>query len=226
MENNLQIFNFEEREVRTVVIENDTWFVLTDICKALGLTNPTVVMQRLEEDEVTKLDLGGLSGISNLVNESGLYAVILRSDKPQAKVFRKWVTSEVLPAIRKNGEYKMRDELVLEYSGQLQALENKLENLIDNMPLYAIDCLELQEKLKAKVVEQLGGKKANAYKNKSIRTQAFADIQSQLRREFNVKSYKAIKRSQLTYAEQMIENYKLPLFIQVDVKTENKTNEA
>ena len=69
------------------------------------MKNATMVASRLEDDEVTKFDLGSKSGETNFVTESGLYAVILRSDKPNAKKFRKWVTSEVLPSIRKSGGY-------------------------------------------------------------------------------------------------------------------------
>lgn len=103
--NDLQIFNNEEfGEVRTSVVNNEPVFCLSDICKALEMSNPTMVAQRLDEDERTKLDLGR-AGETNFITESGLYAVILRSDKPNAKKFRKWVTSEVLPSIRKNGGY-------------------------------------------------------------------------------------------------------------------------
>lgn len=103
--NELQIFNNEEfGEVRTAVVNNEPVFCLSDICKALEMSNPTMVAQRLDEDERTKLDLGR-AGETNFITESGLYAVILRSDKPNAKKFRKWVTSEVLPSIRKNGGY-------------------------------------------------------------------------------------------------------------------------
>lgn len=103
--NNLQIFkNSEFGEIRTVTVNDEPMFCLTDICKALEMSNPTMVAQRLDDDERTKLDLGR-QGETNFITESGLYAVILRSDKPNAKKFRKWVTSEVLPSIRKNGGY-------------------------------------------------------------------------------------------------------------------------
>nr|DAF76599.1 MAG TPA: KilAC domain protein [Bacteriophage sp.] len=103
--NELQIFNNEEfGEIRTVVVNDEPMFCLIDICKALEMSNPTMVAQRLDDDERTKLDLGR-AGDTNFITESGLYAVILRSDKPNAKKFRKWVTSEVLPSIRKNGGY-------------------------------------------------------------------------------------------------------------------------
>ena len=108
--NELQIFNNEEfGEVRTAVVNNEPVFCLSDICKALEMSNPTMVAQRLDEDERTKLDLGR-AGETNFITESGLYAVILRSDKPNAKKFRKWVTSEVLPSIRKNGGYIVGQE--------------------------------------------------------------------------------------------------------------------
>lgn len=109
--NDLQIFeNSEFGEIRTVTEENEPWFCLMDICKALGMKNPTMVASRLEDDEVTKFDLGSKRGETNFVTESGLYAVILRSDKPNAKKFRKWVTGEVLPSIRKNGGYIANQE--------------------------------------------------------------------------------------------------------------------
>ncbi len=107
----LQIFDYKGKEVRTVEKDGTTWWVLKDVCGVLSLTNPTMIADRLDEDEVTKFDLGGKSGISNVVNESGLYSVILRSDKEEAKPFRKWVTSEVLPSIRKHGAYMTPEKL-------------------------------------------------------------------------------------------------------------------
>lgn len=102
--NNLQTFNFNNQPVRTVQLNNQPYWVLKDVCDVLELSNPTVVANRLEDDERAKFNLGR-QGEATVITESGLYAVILRSDKPNAKEFRKWVTSEVLPAIRKHGAY-------------------------------------------------------------------------------------------------------------------------
>ena len=116
---NIEIFRNEEfGEIRTTTFSDEPWFCLADICKALVLSNPSRVAKRLEEDERSNFKLGR-QGEANFVNESGLYAVILRSDKPNAKKFRKWVTSEVLPSIRKNGGYiagqeKLSDDELLE----------------------------------------------------------------------------------------------------------------
>ena len=103
--NELQIFNNSEfGEIRTVTVNDEVWFVAKDVCEALKHTNTTVAMQMLEEDERTKLSLGR-AGETNCINESGLYTLIIKSNLPKAKKFRKWVTSEVLPSIRKNGGY-------------------------------------------------------------------------------------------------------------------------
>lgn len=105
----IQPFDFEGTQVRTVTYETGlTWWVLTDVCKALGLSTPSRVSDRLDQDGVSQahiIDSMGRDQVATVVNESGLYEVILRSDKPQAKRFRKWVTSDVLPSIRRHGAY-------------------------------------------------------------------------------------------------------------------------
>lgn len=108
MDNNLQTWNYENSEIRTVEKDGEPWWVLADVCKVLELTSPHKVADRLENDERNKIpvtDSLGRNQNTTIINESGLYAVILRSDKPQAKPFRKWVTNEVLPSIRKHGAY-------------------------------------------------------------------------------------------------------------------------
>ena len=113
----LQELGFEGRKVRSVFIDGEPWWVLSDVCHILGLTNPTVVASRLDDDERSKFGLGR-QGEAIVINESGLYAVIIRSEKPEAKRFRKWVTYEVLPEIRKHGEYKPRKTEITEQSKQ------------------------------------------------------------------------------------------------------------
>lgn len=103
--NDIQIFNFQSNEVRVVKDDNgEPWFVAKDICDVLGMTNPTAAIAALDEDERSKFFLGR-QGNTNIINESGLYALVIRSNKPNARKFRKWVTSEVLPSIRKHGGY-------------------------------------------------------------------------------------------------------------------------
>ena len=105
--NNLKIFeNNEFGQIRTVIDENnEPWFVAIDICNALELTNPTVAVSRLDDDEKAKFNLGLSGGATNVVNEYGLYNLILASRKKEAKQFKRWITHEVIPAIRKHGAY-------------------------------------------------------------------------------------------------------------------------
>lgn len=122
-ENEVRVWNYESSEVRTVQVNGEPWFVLADVCKVLEISNSRNISSRLEPDEkgVTLVDTLGGTQQMTIINESGLYAVVLRSDKPQAKPFRKWVTSEVLPSIRKHGSYSVQSQFA-DLSPQLQVL--------------------------------------------------------------------------------------------------------
>lgn len=108
--NDLQIFTYQQNAVRTVERDGEPWFVLKDVCDVLGISKYRDVSERLDADErePVKVDTPGGPQMMTAVNESGLYSVILRSDKPEAKPFRKWVTSEVIPAIRRHGSYSRK----------------------------------------------------------------------------------------------------------------------
>ena len=106
--NELQVFSYEGKEIRTIQRNGETWWVLKDVCGVLGLSNARMIADRLDEDDVSLAyvtDSMGRQQQTNIVNESGLYNVILRSDKPEAKKFKRWVTHEVLPQIRRHGAY-------------------------------------------------------------------------------------------------------------------------
>ena len=114
MKNKMQVFQNEKfGELRTVRINGEPWFVAADVCKALEIGNPTDALRRLDEDERTLVSIEGASnGLPvNAVNEPGLYVLILGSRKPEAKAFKRWITHEVLPSIRKHGAY-MTDSLL------------------------------------------------------------------------------------------------------------------
>ena len=108
---NIRIFNYNSVEVRTIQKDGEPWFVLKDVCNVLHIGNSRDVVARLDQDEkgVGQIDTLGGKQEMTIINESGLYNVILRSDKPEAKPFRKWVTSEVLPTIRRHGMYATPD---------------------------------------------------------------------------------------------------------------------
>ena len=111
MDNKIQAFDFNERAVRCIMKDGEPWWVAKDVCDVLELSNPTMALEGLDEDERAKFRLGR-QGEANIINESGLYTLILRSNKPEARSFRRWVTHEVLPTLRKTGHYSIDENLM------------------------------------------------------------------------------------------------------------------
>lgn len=144
--NELSVFKNEEfGEIRTVIIENEPMFCLSDVCKALGLTQPSKVKERLNEKGVSSIPTLTAGGEQKLlyINESNLYKTIFQSRKESAERFTGWVTDEVLPCIRKNGIY---------------ATDNVIDNILNN-PDFGI---ELLTKLKEERAARIEAEKTNA----------------------------------------------------------------
>ena len=130
MENKLMIFeNDAFGKVRTLNLNGEPWFVAVDVCSVLDLSNTTIAVSRLDEDERAKFNLGR-QGDATIVNEPGLYTLVLGSRKPEAKAFKRWITHEVIPSIRKHGAYmtdslldalEAHPEAVLEYLNRLRS---------------------------------------------------------------------------------------------------------
>ena len=128
MENKLMIFENEAfGKMRTLNLNGEPWFVAVDVCSVLDLSNPTIAVSRLDEDERAKFNLGR-QGDATIVNEPGLYTLVLGSRKPEAKAFKRWITHEVLPNIRKHGVYITDEKLKLfaEHPELLDALMKSL----------------------------------------------------------------------------------------------------
>ena len=232
--NELQIFNSEEfGDIRTVTIENEPMFCLSDVCKALGLTQPSKVKDRLNEKGVNTIPTLTAGGEQKLlyINESNLYKTIFQSRKESAERFTDWVTSEVLPAIRKTGSYQkpmtIEEQLqivakgTLEVKEEIHRVDNDLQNFKADMPLLALECQRITRAKNQKVVPLMGGKSAPAYKNKSLMHKVYSDVDAQLRREFGVNTYKAIKRNQCDLAVKIIEDYVLPMYLKEEIDAEN-----
>lgn len=109
--NELQNFNFEGNNIRTVSINDKFYFIGKDVADVLGYSETNAMTKRLDEEDFISAKLEGMNMNSTLINESGLYSAIIGSRLPAAKKFKRWVTSEVLPSIRKYGMYA-RDELL------------------------------------------------------------------------------------------------------------------
>lgn len=139
--NELQIFNNEEfGEIRTVMIDNEPWFVAADVCRVLEIKNNRDAISRLDEDErgvVLTDTLGGKQELTT-VNEPGLYVLVLGSRKPEAKAFKRWITHDVIPQIRKTGGYHLPQT----YPEALRALADQAEE----MERLALENKEMQPK--------------------------------------------------------------------------------
>lgn len=233
--NELQIFNSEEfGDIRTVTIENEPWFVGKDVAEALGYSEPrSAVSKKIDEVDRGVAEMETPSGKQNMtiINESGLYALIFGSKLESAKRFKHWVTSEVLPAIRKTGSYQkpmtIEEQLqivakgTLEVKEEIHRVDNDLQNFKADMPLLALECQRITRAKNQKVVPLMGGKSAQAYKNKSLMHKVYSDVDAQLRREFGVNTYKAIKRNQCDLAVKIIEDYVLPMYLKEEIDAEN-----
>lgn len=149
--NEIKVFeNPEFGQVRTVIINDEPWFVAIDVCKALELTNPSISLSRLDDDERAKFNLGR-QGETNIINEPGLYTLVLGSRKPEAKTFKRWITHEVIPSIRKTGGYQvpmsnveLLSRAVLAANEELAKLQSKVEEQETEI---ADKSLQLEEKI-------------------------------------------------------------------------------
>lgn len=214
--NDILVFHYKSSEVRTVELNGEPWFVLKDVCAVLGISNHKMTAQRLDADEVSLTDLTDSMGRqqeTTVINESGLYNVILRSDKPEAKPFRKWVTSEVLPSIRKTGSYTMP-----KLSKEMQALfllddrtqkqEARLTALENTMTVDYSQQQTLKKAVGRVVVEALGGKAAPAYNDPHVRGKLFSECNRDVQDWFRVNSVCNVPRKDFTQAVEYIQRWK------------------
>ena len=134
--NDLQIFIYSGNQLRTVKQADGLWWVLRDVCDVLGLAEPHRVAARLDDDEKGRTRMttpGGVQEVT-IINEPGLYSVILRSEKPEAKAFKRWVTHDVLPSIRRTGAYGIPPEKLIHLNDLQKQLEEwrRLEREYDH----------------------------------------------------------------------------------------------
>lgn len=143
--NELQLFNFENHEVRSLLINSEPWFIGKDVAETLGYTDTNQAIRKHVDDEdklSRRFDGSGQGREMVIINESGLYCLVLSSKLPSAKKFKRWVTSEVLPALRKTGQYQVK-----ELSGQ----ELMAKALIEAQSVLAAKDKQIEE-MKPKVV--------------------------------------------------------------------------
>lgn len=236
--NDMQIFNNPEfGDIRIIVINDEPWFVGKDVASALGYGKERNAIQKyVDKEDALKwgvLTSGGKQDMT-IINESGLYALVFGSKLVGAKKFKHWVTSEVLPTIRKTGKYGQaripmtiseQIQIIAQGHGELRteinSVKKELEDLKNDMPILGIEEAKISNAVKKRGVECLGGKKSNAYNDKSLRGRLYSDLHRQLRREFGVSTYKAIKRNQTDTAIAVIQRYVPPIVLSETIETVN-----
>lgn len=235
MMNGIQIFNNAEfGDIRTVVVDDEPWFVGNDVAKALKYKDAYSALRHNVDDEDKRLcPVSSTSGVqeTTIINESGLYSLIFGSKLESAKKFKKWVTSEVLPSIRKTGGYTMPHttdgKIALLAQGhtelkvEVDEIKSDLEKLKMDLPILPIEADKITETVKRRGVEILGGKQSMAYNNRSLRQKVYNNLYANLKYNFGVRSYKAIKRSQVAKAIEIINTYQPPFFLMEQIESEN-----
>lgn len=201
-------------DIRTVTINDEPWFVGKDVAQVLGYsdTNQAIRKHVENEDKLTRcFDGSGQSREMTIINESGLYSLILSSKLPNAKAFKRWVTSEVLPSIRKTGSFFggskelqaifMLDNRTVEHEQRISALE-------DNMTIDYGQQRTLATQVNAVVVSALGGKDSAAYNDKSIRDKTYSECNRDIQRWFRVNSRNNIPRKRFDEAVEYIQRWR------------------
>ena len=222
----LQIFNSEEfGDIRTVTIDNEPWFVGKDVAEALGYSNSRKALaDHVHEDDkgVTKCDtLGGKQDLT-IINESGLYALIFGSKLESAKRFKRWVTSEVLPAIRKTGSYQKLltpQEMLRIQLGMIDNHEDRITDLEQNMTIDYGQQQVLGETVNHTVISILGGKESNAYKE--ISKKVFAECNRDLKNYFQVNARNNVPKKRFEEALQYAKSWKPCTNTQLKIENAN-----
>ena len=221
----LKIFENEEfGQVRTINIDGEPWFVGKDVAKILGYKDTSDAMRRHvdDEDKLTRCFTdSGQKRELYIINESGLYSVILSSKLPSAKRFKRWVTSEVLPVIRKTGSYEMDDyspemKAILMHDKKLVKIDNRVTDLENHMTIDYGEQVVLGDEVNKAVLDALGGKHSNAYNE--IGKKVFAECNRDLKHYFHVNARNNVPKRRFEEAVQYIQRWRPCTNTQIQIR--------
>ena len=225
--NNLKIFNSEEfGNIRTVTIDNEIWFVGKDVAEILSYTNTRdALAKRVDEEDkrdgVAICDPIGREQKPVLINESGLYSLILSSKMPNARKFKRWVTSEVLPTLRKTGHYEMESyspemQAILMHDKKLVKMDERVTTLENTMTLDYSQQQVLKETVNYIVVDALGGKGSEAYRE--ISKKVFSECNRDIQRYFHVNSRNNVPKKRFDDAIEYVQHWQPCTNTQIAIK--------
>ena len=213
--NELQIFNSEEfGEIRTVTIDGEPWFVGKDVAEILGYANPKNAVPKHVSDEdklSTQIEYAGQRRTVTVINESGLYALIFGSKLESAKRFKHWVTSEVLPAIRKTGSYQMQNlsaemKAILMHDEKLVKIDQRVSGLENTMTIDYGQQKVLGDCVNRVVIDALGGKGSEAYRE--ISKKVFSECNRDLKNYFHVNARNNVPKKRFDEAVEYISGWR------------------
>lgn len=217
MTNEVQVFNFEQMNVRTVEINDEVWFVATDVANALGLSNVSMSIKALDDDERSKFNLGR-QGEVNVINEPGLYNFIGSSRKTEAKQFMRWVRHDVLPSIRKTGGYQAKPmtpmelletqfEALKEVSADQQELRGEFAELKEQFGLPNDLRKRFTKARNKRVVEVMGGYYGTAYNTKKLRNAVYRQLGNVIKDRFVINEFASLPMSKFDEAMRLTQNW-------------------
>ena len=242
--------------IRVFKINEEAWFIGKDICKFFGDTNHNRTISRVDDCDKQYIEIEDSMGRKQnaiAVNESGMYSILFSMQPQKAnngggtdaypieiqqrieklKRFKHWVTSEVLPSIRKTGQYQMPNlskemQAIVLLDTRTVQMQERLDRLEYDIPLYGSEADELSDHVKRKGVAVMGGKNSEAYKDTAIRAAVYRDIYNQIKREFGIysddgrpKSYKALKRKYIYDAHELIDAYEVTQYLRELIEAAN-----
>lgn len=223
--NNLQIFSNEEfGSIRTVTIDNEPWVVGKDVAEILGYKDTSDAMRRHVDDEdklTRRFTDSGQNREMYIINESGLYSLILSSKMPNARKFKRWVTSEVLPTLRKTGHYEMENyspemQAILMHDKKLVKMDERVTSLENTMTIDYAQQQALGEAVNYVVIDALGGKGSDAYKE--IGKKVFSECNRDLKRYFRVNARNNVQKKRFNEAIEYVQHWQPCTNTQIAIK--------
>lgn len=230
----LQLFNFEGQQVRTLSTNCETWFVGKDVAEILGYKKArNAIAQHVDDEEKKEAPIQGTPGGTQsmtIINESGLYSLILSSKMPNAKRFKHWVTSEVLPAIRKNGSYqipqtpeeqlKLTMQVTNRLVGRVDKVEKDIKHIKDTAEVDEQERYELLQARKARVMKACGGEDSNYYQEKKAK-KVFAEFGRDFKKAFQIPRYDCLKKKLFDEAIDFTKNWYPSFVLQREIQNVN-----
>lgn len=222
--------------------DGTAYLKLETVAKGLGFTTTqnvggteyiNVRWKRVEE-YLEEIGFATSGKRPDFIPENIFYRLAMKAKNETAEKFQALVADEIIPSIRKTGGYQlpqmskelraiiMQDQKIQEVEKRVDRVREDLDEFKEEMPLLALDCDRISRAVHIKGVECLGGKDSLAYQNKSLRAKVYSDLHREIKRQFGVTTYKAIRRNQCDNVCRIISEYELPMVLQEQVEMENK----